>query len=533
MTWKRWVFGGLVVAYGVSLFALTWGMQGTMNSPDESANQFFAEQFSTTGSFVVEQEFYEASFGLLHPRSMTTFAGALLPGSFLGLPVLAGSFLKVFGEGAAFFVTPIFVILGLLAWRSTVKHLFGSERLANLSVFFLAIHPGFWYYGMRVMMHNAAFLACLMIGLWFFIAKPLRLHVHWVYLDALLGGLMLGIALFFRGSEVLWVIAMAGILLLIALFKKWIKWPFIIAAVFGIFLGLLPTLYFNAETFGDPVATGYTVTESLIEVTSGGAIEQRSLIATVLFPFGFHERVLLRNSWRYIFGLYPWISIFSLIGFVWFLTTKKDRKKNEWKMFTGAGVGISLWLVLMYASWVVHDNPDPNAITLANSYVRYWLPIFAIGSVFAAYTINQLWAKRSYYRSMMIGLILLCAFGLSVNLIWFGIDGVLETRQNLESYQVKRDIVLDLTETDAIIVVDYADKYLFPHREVVVPLRSEHTYSHLPALRELAPLYYYGITLPETDLVYLQEEKLIELGLTIEPIEEVFNETLYRIDYPR
>ena len=82
-------------------------------------------------------------------------------------------------------------------------------------------------------------------------------------------------------------------------------------------------------------------------------------------------------------------------------------------------------------------------------------------------------------------------------------------------------------------MVDYADKYLFPHREVVVPLRSEHTYSHLPALRELAPLYYYGITLPETDLVYLQEEKLIELGLTIEPIEEVFNETLYRIDYPR
>lgn len=537
MTWKKWLFSVLIVLYGVSLFALTWGMDGMVNSPDEAANVFFTEQFAESGSLIVDQPLYESSFGMLHPRSMTTFSGALLPGSFLGLPIVAGVFEGIFGEGAGVFVTPILIILALLAWRSCVKELFGSNRLANLSVFFLAVHPGFWYYSMRVMMHNAAFISCLIMGLWFFLAKPLRLHVHWRYLDALLGGVMIAAALFFRGSEIVWVVASLLAVLAFALFKKWIRWPFLLAAVFGLFLGLLPVLYFNADTYGNPFTTGYTATESFVDVTSAEvgdeAVESRSVIASILFPFGFHERVLLRNSTRYVFTLYPWISLFSLIGFIWFLTQKRDRSKWEWRVFSIVGVGLSLWLVLMYGSWVVHDNPDPNAVTLANSYVRYWLPLFAVGSVFAAYAVDKLWAKRSYYRSMMIALILLCAVGLSLNLIWFGIDGVLETRQNLEQYQDKRDEILLLTEADAIIIVDYADKYLFPHRQVVVPLRSEHTYTHLPTLRELAPLYYYGLTLPEEDLRYLQEVKLVDSGLTIEPLEEIYNETLYRIDYPR
>jgi hypothetical protein len=528
-----------ILFYGASLFALSWGFEGVVNSPDEAANLFFADQFAQDGSFAVAQPLYERSFGLLHPRSMVTFAGSLLPGSFLGLPVLAGSLQAIFGDGAQFLLTPILLILALLAWRGTVYHLFGNARLANLAVFFLAIHPGFWYYGMRSMMHNAAFVALLLIALWFLVAKPLQTHIHWRDIDPIVGGGLIGLALFFRGSEILWVLGALVAALIVLFMQKRVTWRVITSIAIGLFLGLIPSLFFNTTTYGDPFTTGYTATESVFEVTSaaavtaGAEVESRSLVASILFPFGFHERVLLRNTWRYIFALYPWISFFSIIGFFWWVADKKERKKKEWRLFTALALGVSAWLILMYGSWVVHDNPDPNAVTLANSYVRYWLPIFVFGSVFAAYAIEKFWADKSWYRSLVISCILLFSLGLSVNLIWFGIDGVLDTRQALQSYEEKRAEVLSLTEDNAIIVVDYADKYIFPHRDVVVPLRSETTYSHLPALREIAPLYYYGLTLPEEDLLYLQEEKLSSYGLMIEPVQEIMNETLYRIEFPR
>ncbi len=535
---KSWFFCGLILLYGVSLFALTWGFGDVVNSPDEAANLFFAEQFAEQGTFAVAQPLYETSFGLLHPRSMVTFAGSLLPGSFLGLPVFAGGLQALFGDGAQFFVTPILLVLALFAWRGTVYHLFDNARLANLSVFFLAIHPGFWYYGMRVMMHNAAFVACLLLAIWFLVVKPLQVHIHWKDIDPIIGGGLVGLALFFRGSEILWVLGALFILSIFLLWRKWVSWRVVTSIVIGLFLGMLPTLFYNTTTYGDPFTTGYTAVESLFEVTAAAStveteVESRSLIASILFPFGFHERVLLRNGWRYIFALYPWISSFSVLGFFWWIFDKKDRKKKEWRIFTSLALGVSTWLVLMYGSWVVYDNPDPTAITLANSYVRYWLPIFVFGSVFAAYAVEKFWADRSWYRSFVISFILLFSLGLSMNLLWFGVDGVLDTRQALESYEEKRAEVLSLTEDNAIIVVDYADKYLFPHREVVVPLRSESTYSHLSALREIAPLYYYGLTLPEEDLLYLQEEKLSSYGLTIDPVQEIMNETLYRIEFPR
>ena len=83
------------------------------------------------------------------------------------------------------------------------------------------------------------------------------------------------------------------------------------------------------------------------------------------------------------------------------------------------------------------------------------------------------------------------------------------------------------TDPKSLVIVDRADKLLFPQRPVIYPLRSEATYAALPKLSGAAPLYYYGITFPEKDLDFLRSEKLPPLGLTIEKVLELQEESLY------
>jgi hypothetical protein len=77
--------------------------------------------------------------------------------------------------------------------------------------------------------------------------------------------------------------------------------------------------------------------------------------------------------------------------------------------------------------------------------------------------------------------------------------------------------------------VDRADKYLFPSRQVIVPLRAERTYAMMPVIVPSIPLYYFGITFPENDVQYLNNERLASVGLRIESVVTVDDETLYRI----
>jgi hypothetical protein len=51
----------------------------------------------------------------------------------------------------------------------------------------------------------------------------------------------------------------------------------------------------------------------------------------------------------------------------------------------------------------------------------------------------------------------------------------------------------------------------------------------MPTLAANGPLFYYGITFPETDMEYLNGTKLAELGLEITLIETYDIESLYVI----
>lgn len=522
---KRLLLGILALVYAVSLFSLVFGLGGYVNSPDENANLFFAQRIAQAET-IAYPVWHLSDTGITHPRSTIIVQGAIVPGSFLGLILVAGLFGLLFGSHAVFFVTPLFALCGLYALYKTVEHVF-DRSTAIVATTLFAIHPAFWYYGMRSMMHNVGFVSLLLMGMYWLLCRPLK--TFWI--NCMLAGLSFGLALAFRTSEAIWVLP-SICLLIVVMEQNWKqKMQTVIACMIGCAVILGIVLSVQHALYGSPFLTGYTVTPDAISIPATEVVktaETAELPAwlSYVLPFGLHERAILRNVWQYGFMLFPWMSVFAGIG----LLLSVVEKQKTWRHIALYTIGLAAWLGALYGSWVFFDNPDKSIVTIGNSYIRYWLPLFALGSVFAAKAIlriGEFFAKK-YHHVITIMILVACTL-LSAQLIYFGHDGIIPTRQAIATFQEKEEMILLQTDENAVIVVDMADKYLFPERLVVTPLRSEATYANLSSLVDTAPVYYFGITLPEQDMMYLNEVILAPYQLVAKPIETVDDETLYGI----
>ncbi len=502
------------------------------NSPDENANAVFALEFADDSMFAIPSSFDQAWNVLVHPRSTLVVSDRIVPVSFTGLSVVAGLVASVFGCWSIMLVTPILAILAIIAWRQSIYQIFNNGRLADLAALFLMIHPAFWHYTGRTMMHNVGFVALLVIAFYFFVNQPLRSYWKnsW-YLDEILAGIGVGLALAFRSSEVIWVVAIIAALLIWR--RASIGWQRILVFVVSIAIMLLPFLALNNALYGAPWLTGYTV-ESVSPFSEGGigvaAIDQteESLpgILGILFPFGIHEMNMLRNVLDYGFFLYPWMSGLSILGIIFVF------KRKEWRLWLIVTIGLSIWMALVYGSWKFSDNPDASILTVGNSYARYWLPLFVLASIFAAAAVDRVttWIEKRKlpFASGVPWAIAVITILFSTRLVVWGADGFIQTNQNIESFIEKKDIVLEHTSEDSIIIVDMADKYLFPDRSVVTPLRDDVVYALIPEMIEATDLLYFGITLPNEDIQYLENVIFENVDITVEEVITVEDETLYR-----
>jgi hypothetical protein len=189
-------------------------------------------------------------------------------------------------------------------------------------------------------------------------------------------------------------------------------------------------------------------------------------------------------------------------------------------------------LVPLYGSWTFFDNPDPSQITIGNSHIRYWLPLFVLSTSFAASGIVWLTSfisSRALRAAMSVAVVFACALASTHVAAFAPQDGLLVSRAGLETSRAIREEALAVVEEQAVVIVDRADKLFFPYRQVVYPLRDEATYALMPKLALRAPLYYYGITLPPQDMEYLNTDKLAGLGLRIDLVASYGIESLYRI----
>ncbi len=518
-------FGLIVFFISTSILAVNTGE--IFNSPDERANFLFAQNFAEDQVIAFTEPLNLIVGGTIHPRSMISIGSQILPGSFLGFPIFSG-IVGMINSNLILFVTPFLAVCALLAWRQIILKVFKEERLANISTILLAVHPAFWYYTARTMMHNIGFISLLIIGVWFLIIQPWKQFKDKIgVIDMILGGILIGLALAFRTSEILWVGAGFLVMCFYAFKSKILSIPEIIIIVLFVVLSLLPFAFLNKWLYGGVVQTGYTA----IQIQSSTIVEQTSFLSRIfdlLFPFGIHEMNILQNVVDYGFLLYPWMSILAILGSVLVLIWFK-KEDMSWKVWTIIVFILSIWLVVIYGSWSFNDNPDPLALTIGNSYARYWLPIFVLSSPLMAKGV--LWLADIRYRKVSQGIIISIisiSIILSGYVVFFTQDGLFLTRKTLESFDEKKVLILDYTEDNSVIVVDMADKYLFPERRVITPLRSDDTYENLSNVIEEVPVYYFGITLPDKDIDYLNTTILGSNRVSIESIVSIKDETLYR-----
>ncbi len=551
----KWNFSSLAKGRsgGVLLFCALIFLLGTIFiarhtdifiSPDETATQFFTRAFSTTGSYRVLDRVNETFGGLLHPRSVVTDGIFLLPGGFLGLSTIYSFFVFFFGAWVLTFLTPMIAIAAVFAWMKLLEQWF-SKRVAIVSAIVLLFHPAFWYYASRGLMPNVLFASLLIFGAFFMTRSPSPFEGEGrgEVSCNVLSGLCFGLALFVRLAEVYWVLP----LIIFLLFTMRSPSPFegegrgewlhsvrdLILFFVSFSIPLLLMFFLNAQTYGHPFAFGYTFVSSSQNViavaTQDDTIPDR---LSWLFPFGFHPRAIFWHTLDYLLLLFWWLTIptFAALPMVF-----RNKKQKGYVIVT---VLMAIWLCIWYGSWRLNDNPDPTQITIANSYVRYWLPLFVLSTPFIASSFVWISERVQSLSSPVKGrlggvslcLLLLIMGILNVRIVFFaGQDALIRVEQTLQDSKWIRAQVFDLTPSDAIIIVDRADKLFFPFRHVIYPLRSETTYAAMPDLVDRAPLYYYGVTLPQKDLDFLNQTKLSPLRMRIDFIHPFGVESLYRL----
>lgn len=526
------------------------------NSPDEMSNHYFSTLFSDSGELWWFDSINLYADGRMHPRSMRVVDLFLVPGGFIGMPVLFGSIAKVFGDGVIVYLTPLFSLLAVIAWGALVSAIFSVGRKPDGKTMFtpeglkigvvasslLLSNPAWWYTTARTMMPNVLFLSLLLIGTTAYLVRPVDRIFRWKdgaahsghrILDFIIAGVCLSLAVAVRPAELPWLLMSAVVVGVI--YRKTIPvFGSFIAAVSGA-VTAAPMLLLHYSAYGSVFSSGYggTLGSIPVEIASGGlGIRLLGPLQPYLFPLGFAPYTALQNFFTYGIGFFWWWSAAVIIGAV-VLLTQRDAKKEVRRSVRALGwvtAVISVWLILFYGSWIVQDNPDPNAITIGSSYFRYWLPLFVLSTAVVSRALVAI-ADRLKGRvraSFVPAVVTVFAMTSAYAVFTSPQEGLFAIRENLIRYEAEISVVLAETEEDALIVVDRADKLLFPARRVMHPLRDDGTYATLGRLKETVPLYYFGITLPEEDMAYLRDVRLAPLGLSVELVVSFTVESLYR-----
>jgi hypothetical protein len=322
----------LVVAY--SFLPLT--AFGHFTSPDENANFFFSRLFARGQVLYYWDPANLFAAGGAFPRSMRVVDDFTVPVGFIGLPVLLGGIGALLGLTAIPFVTPVLSVLGLIGWFLLVGRHFGT-RIGAAAAVILAVHPVWWYETARTMQPNVVFLSLLIWSAYFLVVSPLGGRFGsriGPLVDSVAGGILLGLALAVRTSEVYWIV-LAALVIAAADFRK-IPWARLVVGAFAATLTLLPFASMNRDLYGSVWRSGYgSVTSAESVAAAGGGLGMKLIgpLQPYLFPLGFAPRTALGHFWSYGFGLIPWWSLAVALSAAWLVWLwRKGRHRLAYRL---------------------------------------------------------------------------------------------------------------------------------------------------------------------------------------------------------
>jgi|GEM_PF-747913 len=504
------------LTYSWFSFSILQGGAVKFNSPYDTASYFFTKQFINEKKFAYPEPYLALSNNLAHPRSMSEYNGFVVPTIFLGFLILLGIIGFVVGPYGILFVVPLVSAATPYFFYQVLKRLF-SNRVALLSALLLFINPAFWYYASRSMLPNALLIDLLIICAYFFILGIEK--KKWYFSGA--AGLAFGSALAIRPNDFIWIVPLCGIAWW-ALRAHLTRTYYVLFFTATAFI-LLVYGFFNYQTFGSAFAFGYKI-QSFSTALGASPSFQGDIIQKILslfFPFGFHPRLVLHTFWNYAVLLQWWFVITGIIGFFVSLPLLKNEFKKKIRSsffyYTLIFSITSIWLLCSYGSFEFVENVT-GQVTLGNSYVRYWLPIFVLSLPYVSLLIIKVLSflfqklKNNVLIGVLaVGIFLLFSFFSARLVYWQTNESLVPIVGHIRDYQQKSAIIQSLVPPHAVIFSRASDKIFFPERKSGASFSGFREVSSLTPLLHAVPVYYYGLW-SDNEIEKINSEHFTPLG---------------------
>lgn len=463
-----WALGGLLLLLVPFYFWLATAGVGIYASPDETANAVTIRQLDWYGRISVAEPLAK-DFPWMHPRSYVSQGDGIAPVGFVGWPWIISVFTLILGQG----MVPI---LATLAALSITIPLYGLLRRFGPSAAFAGVVVGMTFPTMILFGNRALFpqVGILVFGIWslFLISRLRSTDAPWKF--GLIGSLV-ALACASRPTEIIWLL-------------PWLIWfakdlrPTRTRLLWAIGFALIPLVLIAGHaqmTYGAFWNSGYMVRDN-------HSLEMISLPATpgdpsrsVWFPFGIHPKYVVWNVWSFlIWLLLPWTLLFGgVVGLIGYQI--KQGKERDWKKLAERYAvpllvaWTLLFLVAYYGQGLYTDHVQRGAVTIANSFVRYLLPLAPLSALAVAF-LFQSFEKRPRERMALVGLVaVLAGYGMYVATLRDN-EGLIATRTELARYhEIRRQTAEHFAPTD-LILSDRSDKIFFPyHRAALVPATDE------------------------------------------------------------
>jgi len=392
-------------------------------SPDEVANYHFTQLYAQTGELRYTENLNDIAQGIIHPRGAVYTDGYVTSAKFLGFQVVNGTSAVIIPDFIRF-LTPFLAIIGALFFYLLIRDMF-NPKIALLSYLLLLVLPIYWYWSSLSMFENIAGCAMIIISFRYFFLLFKSSKVSYFVLF----GLFYGLALFIRPDFIFLAIPI-GIITLWNIKK--IKQVNLIWAFIAFLMSFGPFLTLNNLLYGSPLTTGQHVQYGITQTLIGAE-----------FSIG----NLLTNSHNLI-NLMPVLFMCTLFGII--LRVKKCGIKSNYLAFSVIGlIALSLYYL--------DDKVIETSIHI--SYGRYLLPISILFIPLFSYFIIK-------FQNKIIPTILI--FSIVILNILTVVPVIDSNQKSVEGYATLSQIVVDTTETDAVIFLDYWDKAIFPERRVAI-----------------------------------------------------------------
>lgn len=464
------------------------------NQPDEGINYFFIRELAFEKQFGAFEPYSALTGSLIHPRSTTVIHETVVPIGFPGFIALVGLLTSLFawlGESvfhiALFSIVPLVAALTPLLFFTFLKNIF-SRSVAFLSSLFLFVLPAWWYLASRPLQYMPLFLfflvAALLLGQ-HALASEREKNIRKPIIFWILSGLMAGMSLVLRPSEIVWVLG-GALLCAVFLWKKISKKSLLLFPL-GVGIAAVIGLFIQYEFYGSIFASGYVVPQT---DGSGGSIFSVPFLQ-YFFPFGLSVSNILKTLFHYGFGLFGIWSIGAVLGMMFFF--KREKQLTPAQIYLVIFCLLSFYITLVYGSWYFSDNVFHQA-SIGSSQVRYFLPVLVFSLPFFATFFEKFFL--SYRKRKIFGGGVFLLLGLSsVLLVYPSFEGLQHIKSITHDYATAQNTLLSLTEKESVIITQYGDKYLFPHRKILTG------YSHEAQKKAILSLLENHIP------VYIFEEK--------------------------